>query len=210
MNVHRNTQFRWILPVAQLVVCTALLWPWRGFLAEQLRATVQDHWPMRANRPAIYIDLTEAPPKTPQQRHNKELLELRTTVPQLLNLPCAMLGLLRRDAVPRGMLPEFWRSISWPLFGIIFWWIAGRGIDALLASRRDVLSPAITWMEVFVALLMIASGVFVWGLFFSGDHSGFVFPWSVSIPASTLWILLGGTTISARAVQWRIRRRSAT
>jgi hypothetical protein len=108
------------------------------------------------------------------------------------------------------MLAEFWRSVSWPFFGIIFWWIAGRGIEALVASRRRLLSPVITWIEVFVASVDVALGTLILALFLSGDRSGFVFPWPSAIAASGLWILLGGTTIVARVAQWRIRRRPVT
>jgi hypothetical protein len=132
------------------------------------------------------------------------------SAPAVLNIPCSLLGLLRREAVPLGMLPEFWRSVSWPFFGIIFWWIAGRGIEALVASRRGLLSPSITWIEVFVACLVVALGALIWAFFLSDDHAGFVFPWPSAVAASGLWILLGGTTIVARIAQWRIRRRSVT
>jgi hypothetical protein len=39
--------------------------------------------------------------------------------------------------------------------GVIFWLIAGRGIEALLAARSRSLSPAITWVAFGTALLII-------------------------------------------------------
>ena len=39
MNIRRVIAFRWVRAVAEILVCAALLWPWRGFLAWQLRAT---------------------------------------------------------------------------------------------------------------------------------------------------------------------------
>ena len=39
VNIRRVIAFRWVLAVAEILACAALLWPWRGFLAWQLRAT---------------------------------------------------------------------------------------------------------------------------------------------------------------------------
>jgi hypothetical protein len=209
MSESRLLPFRRALPIAQLAVCVALLWLWRGFLVEQLQAAVPSRWPMRVSRPVIYIDTVQATLTTQKQKRAMELMELRSIAPQLLNLPCFLLGLGRPEMVPRGMLAEFWRSMTWPFFGIIFWCIAGRGIDALVASRSARLSPVVTWMEVFVASLVILLGVSICGLFLSGpnDRSGFVFPWPPAIAASILWIVLGSATVAARVVQWRIKRR---
>jgi len=209
-NNRRVVAFRWVLPIAEILVCAALLWPWRGILAWQLRATGHEYWPAKIDEP-VHLNVVLTPSaKTPQETNAEELLDIRISGPALLNMPCALLGLARREAVPRGMVAEFWRSVSWPFFGIIFWWIAGRGIEALVASRRRLLCPEITWMEVFVASLVVALGALILAAFLSGDRSGFVFPWPSAVAASGLWILLGGTTIVARVAQWRIRRRSVT
>jgi hypothetical protein len=208
----RSIAFRWVLPIAEILVCAALLWPWRGFLAWQLRASGHAYWPAKIHEPVhLNVHLTTTA-KTPQETNAEELSDLRLSAPAVLNFPCSLLGLLRREAVPRGMLSEFWRSLSWPFFGIVFWWIAGRGIEALLASRRRLLTPAITWIEVFVASLEVAIGAVIWAMFSSGpnDRSGFVFPWTSALAATGMWILLGVSTIVARVVQWRIRSRSVT
>lgn len=206
MNKKLTLSFRWVLPIAQLLVCAALVWPWTGFLVEQLQAVAHSHWPTRVSRPVIYIDTVQATRTTPKQERAMELMELRITAPQLLNLPCFALGLGSRRAVPTGILPNVWRSISWPFFGAIFWWIAGRGIDALLASRLRVLFPQISWGEVLVALVVIALCSLIWGLYFSGDRSGFIFPWRPALAASTLWTILGAVTIAARLRQRRIQK----
>jgi hypothetical protein len=202
--------FRWVLPIAEILVCGALLWPWRGILAWQLRATGHEYWPAKIDEPVhLNVDLMSNT-RTPEETNALELSEIRISAPAVLNMPCALLGLARREAVPRGMLAKFWRSVSWPFFGIVFWWIAGRGIEALVAARRRLLCPAITWLEVLVASLVVALGALILALFLSGDRSGFVFSWPSAVAASVLWILLGGTTIVARIAQWRIRRRSVT
>jgi hypothetical protein len=106
------------------------------------------------------------------------------------------------------MLPEFWRAISWPVVGIVFWWIAGRSIEALAASRRRLLAPIIVWLEVLVASLVIAfsSALCVGFILDPSIREEFIYPWRLTAVAAGLWILLGAATISARVVQWRIRR----
>jgi len=212
VSKHQVVAFRWVLPIAEILVCALLLWPWRGFLAWQLRATGHDYGPTKIQEPLHFNLPVTTLAETPRETRLVELADIRLSAPAVLNLPCSMLGLLRREAVPRGMLPEFWRSLSWPFFGIVFWWIAGRGIDAIIASRHGSLSPAITLMEVFVAALIILLGSVFWGLAFGdpNDRSGLVFPWPSALAASGLWILLGGAIITARIVQWRIRVRSVT
>jgi hypothetical protein len=209
-NNRRVIAFRWVLPIAEILVCVALLWPWRGILAWQFRATGHAYLPAKIDEPVHFNVVLTPNAKTPQETNAEELSEIRISAPAVLNMPCSLLGLLRREAVPRGFLSEFWRALSWPFFGIVFWWIAGRGIEALVASRRRLLSPAITWIEVFVASLVITLGVFIWLLFFSGDRAGFVFPWPGALVGSAMWILLGGATIAARVAQWRMRRWSKT
>ena len=202
----RVIAFRWVLPIAEILLCAALLWPWRGFLTWQLRSTGHAYWPTKIGEPPHLNARVIVVTKTPQEMKAEELSSLRFSAPAVLNIPCSLFGLLRRQAVPLGFLPEFWRSLTWPILGIVFWWIAGRGIEALVASRRRLLSPAITWVEVVVASLVILPGVFIWLLFFSGDRAGFVFPWPRALVASAMWILLGAVTIGARIAQWRIRR----
>jgi hypothetical protein len=106
------------------------------------------------------------------------------------------------------MLPEFWRSITWPFIGVVFWWIVGRGFEALMASRQRVLRPAITWVEVFVGLLVIAFGVFLWIGFLADPNirADCIYPWRLAAMAGGLWILLCAAIVAARLIQWRIRR----
>jgi hypothetical protein len=134
---------------------------------------------------------------------------LRVSAPALLNLPCVLLGLARHEWVPTGMLPEFWRSITWPLIGAVFWWIAGRGIEALIASRWCGLSPRMTWAEVIAASLVTTLGVLICIGFLSDPsmRADCIFPWPGAAAASGLWILLGATTVTARLVQWRVRKK---
>jgi hypothetical protein len=207
----RNIAFRWVLPIAEILVCAVLLWPTKGLLALQLRAAGHSYWPAKVGEPPHLNVRVIMVTMTPQEMKAMELSNLRFSAPAVLNIPCSLFGLLRQETVPRGFSPELWRSLTWPVLGIVFWWIAGRSIDALVASRRGFLSPQITWIELFVAILVVALGTVDWVLFLSGpnDRSGFVFPWPSALAASGLWMLLGGTSVVARIVQWRIRSRSA-
>jgi len=147
-------------------------------------------------------------PAMPREMRRETLADLRLWAPALRNFPSGFLGLARRTWVLQGMLPEFWRSISWPFVGIFFWWIAGRGIEALVASRRRVLSPTITWFEVLVASLVIAfcAALCVGLLPDASFRDELIYPWRLVPMATGLWILLGVATVTARLVQWPIGR----
>ncbi len=199
--------FRWALPVAQLVLCGVLLWPWRHVYIFQLHSALHSRQP---EKELILVPIISGPLDlaTPRDRRARELAELSLAAPAIVNLPSAFVGLALPGSVPSGMYPEYWRSISWPIVGIIFWWIAGRGIDALLASRSRNLFPKITIAETIVALLLTGSV----GLLFAGFiidpsiRAEFILPWRLGIVSCVLWIFLGAATVVARVVQWRLRR----
>jgi hypothetical protein len=179
----RNFRIRWIFPIAELWVCGMLFWPWTTLTAGILHG-----------RPA------------------EILATMRFSIPLALNLPCGIIGFARREAVPAAVLPDMWRAMIWPFVGVIFWWIAGRSFDALLAARQHEPSPRITWIEVCVPAVIVAvSSLLLFG--FASDPSmrdEFIMPWRTAVGGSVLWVFLGATTIAARLVQWRIRRRLRT
>jgi hypothetical protein len=85
---------------------------------------------------------------TEDQKSEIKVFEIRKWIPQVLNIPveliqipCAILTPDKEEWVPSGLDLMTWRAISWPLVGILFWWSAGRGIDALLSARRDLIQP---------------------------------------------------------------------
>jgi hypothetical protein len=208
MKAQRPLAFRWVLPIAELLLSALLLRPWSGFFFLQARSAAHAQWPERVEVPKFAIP--DSPiPETPEVRRRMTLMEARVALPALLNLPSGFIGLGRRELVPRGMLAEFWRSITWPLGGLIFWWIIGRGVESLASARRKGLSPTLTWLEVTVAaLVVIFAGVFCAGLVLDPDtREGIIYPWGWMAAACALWILLGTSTIVAWAIQWRMRRR---
>jgi hypothetical protein len=107
------------------------------------------------------------------------------------------------------MLPSFWGSLTWPLFGVLFWWIAGRSIDALLAARRHNLMPVIRWFELLVALVEVAGCSLLCAGFITDPsfRAEFIYPWGPAFAASVFWIFLGATTFAAFFVQRRLRKR---
>ena len=82
------------------------------------------------------------PPSTPDEERRAVALarhwEIRRTVPVALNLPVLLVQLPyyvvlnpeKREWVPKGMSFEVWRALSCPFAGMLFWWFAGRGIEA--------------------------------------------------------------------------------
>jgi hypothetical protein len=207
MNEIDRFRFRQILPIGQLVLCILLLGPWRSFYILQFRAAVHVRWPIRSEKPVFYITKSLAP-APPQEDMVRKLAELRLATPALLNMPCAFAGLARPAAVPAGMLSVFWRSFSWPIVGLIFWWIVGRGIDASPAARLRVIAPAITGAETVVALLVTfgsAAGITVI-IADPSVRSDLILPWRWALASLGLWSLLGLVTILARLAQWRVRR----
>jgi hypothetical protein len=134
--------------------------------------------------------------------------EVRLIAPALLNSPATLLGLARRELVPRGMLPEFWRALTWPVAGTAFWWIVGRAWEALAAARKRSLSPVLTWIEVSVgAVLVLMFGGFGIRLVVTSDREGTIFPWKLMAAACLLWGGLGLSVLVARIVQGRLRKR---
>jgi hypothetical protein len=207
--------FRWLLPIVQIVVCLTVLWPWRATLIQQIRGSVRAYRTLesslpRAHDPAgasvsvyIYPD--------PEELRKTQALERDEWVPMMLNLPSGLVQLpyvilnpSREDWTPRGITLRTWRVLSWPIVGILFWWSAGRGIEALVAGRRRMVGPRITWFETVVAAaLFLFCGIAAVSLPLSGYHDR-NFPLILWILGSGTWALLGGLTVTARAMQWRL------
>ena len=122
----------------------------------------------RANQRTVTETAPSPRPKEQQQATGKaakiDFLQMR--VPVLLNFPVVLAELpyilaspSKREWTPRGMLPEEWRALTWPFAGILFWWCAGRGMEALQATRRSVVSPRLTWVETALAIVLLLVGV---------------------------------------------------
>jgi hypothetical protein len=99
-----------------------------------------------------------------------------------------------------------WRAVTCPLLGMIFWWIAGRGTDALKSARSHRVSPRMTWLEAVWGFLLVSAGsTSVIGVeFFSGSDRQSLQSFAA---VAALWAFLGSLSVAAKIVQWRLRRR---
>jgi hypothetical protein len=197
--------FRWVLPVAQIILCAILLWPFRPGYMIQIRSALHGYWPELVDRQELSIRLNE--PNRGNGSGAQPNTEWRLVAPQLLNMPVGLTGLAMRATVPMGMMAEWWRSITWPIVGIFFWWIVGRGLEAILASRRLQISPRLHWAETIVALLVsFGMGAILVGLAADASwRSESILPWQPEIAACFLWLILGLAIAVAHLLQMRLK-----
>ena len=207
---------RWLLPIVQLILCVTALWPWRVTLVHQLGRSLGAYQALNPSLPkAVQVDGAAASVSAytyvdPQERRTQQALESHEWVPLMLNLPSGLvqwpyviLNPAKEDWRPKGINLRTWRVISWPIIGILFWWCAGRGIEALIAGRRRVVNPQITWPETVVAaVLLLFCGITAVSLPLTGHDKSF--PLILWILGSSTWALLAGLTIAARVLQWRL------
>jgi hypothetical protein len=212
----RILAFRWLLPSAQLLFCAVILWP----LLPVLRQRVKDSFHAYGGKRNPPLEVPESQglivPVSPPGQLNFETferLERREWIPQALNLPCSLVQLpyivlnpAKHEWLPRGMDFETWRVITWPLVGILFWWIGGRGVDALIAARGRVIRPRITWSETIAgaALCAFCAVAAICMPLFSGPDEDF--PMRLFVAAFAMWSVLGGIVVIARVAQWRLRK----
>jgi len=161
----------------------------------------------------------EIPSLTPQQQQAEDrafrISDFLIKVPPALNLPVGIVQIpyllarhIEREWVPRGLLFTTWRALSWPIVGVFFWWLAGRGVDALLAARKAVLAPRITIGEtVFAAIFLCLGVVTMVGIITSTPDDRRDSQFLVLTFGALLWGVIGAFTIAARFLQWRITKR---
>jgi hypothetical protein len=196
--------FRRVLPLGQLVLCAILLWPARDRIFAQFG--------IRSNPPAVVRF-----GGTTMQRYRSWSISTGLDAVAALNLPAGIVQLPyaifsadHTELMPRGMDFKVWRAVTWPLLGTFFWWIAGRGAEALAASRRKVLVPRIGWTEAVLAFILLGLGIayIVGFVFFSGPDIHDLALQVVAV-AAFLWAFLGGLSVAAKIVQSRLRKRFA-
>jgi len=209
-------QLRWVLPVAQLLVCLVALWPVRGhflvglMFGKLLRASSQQRTG-RVSEPQRVIDLPELTPERQREAdalYENELRYMR--VPVVLNFPVVVAQVLfslitRREWVFQGMLKESWRVLMWSLVGIVFWWLTGRGIEAISASFQRTIHLRLYWMEVMWAVVLFVVGIVTFmGIVTSTPDDRRDKDFLALMYGGLLWGVLAGLTITARFRQWRI------
>jgi hypothetical protein len=144
-RIGRVLALRWILPIAQLVLSIAVLWPVRHELTWQVSDAIRFRRLSKTRAPSLDEVLAIVIPKRPTSQPRVELasFEKRKWMPSVLNLPSGLIQLPyvilnpeKEEWVPLGVDVMTWRAISWPLLGILFWWSAGRGMEALTTIPR--------------------------------------------------------------------------
>ncbi len=213
----RELPYRWILPIAQLLICAMVLWPIRSEFVLEIRATIHGYGAARALEQEPHyvlpysLDQLVIDPQWEKSFKNKER---RLWTSTLLDLPVGLLALPyaihnpdKTEWTPNGMDFKKWRAISWPLLGMIFWWIAGRGVEALLAARRSVIHPSIGWAETGIGVILLMWGIiFLIGPLCAGDSERDI-AWVFICGSGALWAVLGGAIVVARSAQRKIRLR---
>ncbi len=218
MNDGRPFPFRWLLPLAQLTFCVAIMWTvWHYLGGRAWRHVKTDAKTVEA--PAEQINLNITLPFTPEQQHQIDLAQARFDLPASLNLPAGFLQIPyaaysseKTEWIPKNIDPlisyfPIWRSLTWPFLGIVFWWMVGRSIEALFAARTRLISPRIRWIEVICGLAIgfLSGGLFIMTV--TGSE-----PWHekelMMGLGSGLWTILGAAIVATFIIQWRLRRRA--
>lgn len=220
---HRRFPFRWVLPSAQLVVCLALFWPVRGLIFfEVIQSTHSYSSPIAkssatSDTKEVYaITLPRTPGEQRQVDTSATLWGARRTPQLALNFPVLVAQLpyiivspTKREWIPRGMSPDVWRPLSWPFAGIFFWWLFGRSVEALSATRRSLVLPRINWVETTFALILFVIGlVTLIGILTSTPDDRSDIQFMALVAGGLLWGILATATIAARFLQRRVLKRS--
>jgi len=203
---NRGFSFRLALPCGQLVLCALILWPTRGYIFYELGLpewTQGTPFLFRFGGPALASFAAWS-------QHNGMQMVAGIDLPAgVIQLPYAMFSTSHSDLRPTRVDFRVWRAITWPILGMVFWWIAGRGADALVAARRKKLAPRIRWTETIIGFLLAAGGaVFVIVFVFTAGPDRGDYDLQVVAAGAGMWAILGGLTVAARIVQRRMRRAS--
>jgi len=200
---------RWLLPLAQLLVCLVVVLPVRWFLFfEAYRSTR----PLRSADGSIQLNQADLD----AIERASDLRDRLMKVPMVLDFPALLveapytLTVYARTGHPvGGTMLETWRALGWPLVGIPFWWCIGRAIEALRAARRLIVLPRITLVETIFGILAACIGVASLVGILTSLPDDRHFDFLMFVGGGLLWGILGATTVTARVLQWRMLRRAA-
>jgi hypothetical protein len=220
--------FRIFLPLVQLLACLALLWPHLPALSSQLRVAVRElsakvlGTEAPEESPQIVLEVN---PLAPQHEQALDFDAVRLTTPAALNIPVGFVQIpfmldnpSRSEWTPPGIWIREWRAVSWPFVGMIFWWMAGRGMETIAAGVRFFASsrkeeaeqqhrrgPELHWLELLVgAALVVLGGASCYLLASGSGMLGLATDYVLAAGAG-LWAVLGLIIVSAGIVQWRVR-----
>ena len=178
---HRVIPFRWIFPLGQLVLCMLLL--------------------SIVVLPRGYLPYTLT-------KHIYEAIAAMNLPGGLIELSTAIFSPNHVIWSPPFLSFQLWRAISWPVFGMVFWWIAGRATEALVAIDYRQLTPKIGWVETVTGFLIMAAGATLFGgMLFGLSPSERDWQSTRLAAAGGLWALLGALSVVARFRQWRFKKK---
>ena len=141
------------------------------------------------------------------QRNGMQTVTVINLPAAMVDLPYAIFSEKHENWSPGHMDPRVWQAISCPIMGMIFWWMAGRGADALVAFRSRRMIPVISWAETIVGFLLAAGGaVFVIAFVFTAGPDRSNLGLQLIAAVAGLWALLGGLSVAARIMQRRMRK----
>lgn len=206
IGARRSFRFSLALPLGQLLLCAILLCPIRMWIFVELGVP---------ERLLGFVTLPHEHMHGGGLRYWSSISGLE--IAAMLNLPAGMVQLpydiyspSHNDFHPPGVDLKVWRAVTWPILGTFFWWVAGRGADALAASRRRTLTPKIKWAEAILGLVLSVLSITgtIGVVFFSGaDRHDPLLP--LFAFAGVMWTILGALPFIARIVQWRLCRNPA-
>jgi len=207
----RPFPFRLVLPLGQLLLCIALILIVCGprffmaFGSQPVSAT-----------PAVSAREPDLRPDQDSARHAQRIdlafhflcdLNLPGSVVQA---PMAAFTKNHPGRIPRSLEIITRSAFGWSVLAMPFWWIAGRGLEALIATRRKLVAPRIHWSEASISYVFLFGGATLASACLSTIASGrgqdgFLMLASCEL----LWASLGGITVLARKRQREAVRSSA-
>jgi len=202
--------FRRVLPIGQLVLCVLLLWPARAKITREYESALGiTPAPLVYSIGDFYLPWHPGMPLAETERNSTEIASALNLPGGLVQLPYPIFSPEHQEWRPHEMNFEVWRATTWPLLCIPFWWIAGRGLEAILAARAMrqgtavCVTPKVGWIETIVAtLIMLICGTLAVGLTVDGDLQLAIFG-----VGAGMWTVLASMTVVAKFVQWRMTRK---
>jgi hypothetical protein len=206
--IKRAFPFRLVLPLSQLLLCAVLIVIFCG-----PRSLI-----VFGLEPASTAPITAA---STMKDHSNPASDRRAQITitdhvlrviAVVNLPGGVLQvpIMRYSRAHPALAPTIFKiftshMLSWSLLSLPFWWIAGRGLDALIAMRRNLLAPLLHWTEGTISFVLL----------FMGVTAGSVCIWTIATgrgqpglatlgPCELFWSILGGITVLARSRQRRM------
>jgi len=234
-NQARSLPYRHILPVFQFIVCVAVLISLRGAILSAINDSINPQRragqprslsqppPSASQSPADFghqapnsepVFTIISRPMTREEKRQEEIHDALTAIPAALNFPVFLVEApLSFFSSPRsgGAMTtndrKLWRALTFPVVGLLFWWIAGRAIEALCSMRRGIIFPRLRFIEGFAGALIMVVGLSSSLVMFADKSVLTDASLGMFALGAGLWAVLGSLSTITCLVQWRRRRR---